>query len=138
MRYFDTIIVHCTATRVGREVTAAEVDAWHKERGFNCIGYHYLIRLDGTIEKGRSLNRIGAHCKGHNGHSVGICYVGGLDENGLPCDTRTPAQKDSLARLIWMLTQRALLQGFGLVAVRGHRDFAKVDCPCFDAAAEYD
>lgn len=138
MRHFDTIIVHCTATRVGRDVTAAEVDTWHKERGFDCIGYHYLIRLDGTIEKGRSLNRIGAHCKGHNRHSVGICYVGGLDANGLPCDTRTPAQKDSLARLIWNLTQRALLLGFGLVAVRGHRDFAKVDCPCFDAAAEYD
>ena len=77
------IIIHCTATTRGRDVTAADVDRWHRARGFRSIGYHYLIRLDGTIEPGRSENEIGAHTLGQNATSIGVCYVGGLDSDGV-------------------------------------------------------
>ena len=93
MRNIDSIIVHCSATKAGQDFTATDIDRWHRERGFNGIGYHYVIRLDGKLEKGRDVALAGAHCKGWNERSVGICYIGGLDENGRPADTRTNAQK---------------------------------------------
>lgn len=139
MRRFDTIIVHCTATKEGRDLHVSDVDRWHRERGFHGCGYHYIVALDGTIEYGRPIDEIGAHCKGHNATSVGIAYVGGLDKNGKPADTRTKAQKQALARLIWLLSLRAMINGWGLVKVRGHRDYDHgKECPCFDARAEYD
>ena len=76
------LIVHCTATARGKDFTAADVDRWHRQQGWNMIGYHYLVRLDGTIEKGRPETMQGAHCKGYNYQSLGICYVGGLDAQG--------------------------------------------------------
>ena len=90
------LIVHCTATPVGREVSSAEVDQWHRQRGWKGIGYHYLIQLDGTVEPGRPEAEIGAYCQNHNEHSIGICYVGGLDNLNRPADTRTPAQRMAL------------------------------------------
>lgn len=81
MRNIDSIIVHCSATKAGLDFTATDIDRWHRERGFNGIGYHYVIRLDGKLEKGRDVTLAGAHCKGWNERSVGICYIGGLDEN---------------------------------------------------------
>ena len=93
MRNIDSIIVHCSATKAGQDFTATDIDRWHRERGFNGIGYHYVICLDGKLEKGRDVALAGAHCKGWNERSVGICYIGGLDENGRPADTRTNAQK---------------------------------------------
>ena len=86
MRKIDSIIVHCSATKAGQDFTAADIDRWHRERGFNGIGYHYVIRLDGRLEKGREIDLAGAHSKGWNERSVGICYIGGLDENGHPAD----------------------------------------------------
>ena len=77
MRKIDSIIVHCSATKAGQDFTAADIDRWHRERGFNGIGYHYVIRLDGRLEKGREIDLAGAHCKGWNERSVGICYIGG-------------------------------------------------------------
>ena len=82
MRNIDSIIVHCSATKAGQDFTAADIDCWHRERGFNGIGYHYVIRLDGKLEKGRDVSLAGAHCRGWNERSVGICYIGGVDENG--------------------------------------------------------
>lgn len=138
-RPFDSIIIHCTATKAGRTVHVADVRKWHQAQGWDDIGYHYLIALDGTIEVGRHIDVIGAHCRGHNHGSVGICYVGGLDQDGKPADTRTPAQKESLARLIWRLSLIAVNNGWGLPKVRGHRDYTKSKaCPCFDARQEYD
>jgi SAM-dependent methyltransferase len=78
MRKIDRIIIHCTATPQGREVTVGEVDRWHRARGFSGIGYHYLIGLDGNMRTGRSVKQAGAHCEGQNAHSIGVCYVGGL------------------------------------------------------------
>lgn len=132
MRKIDMIIVHCTATPAGRDVSVSDIDRWHRERGFDCIGYHYVIGLDGTVHTGRPVEHVGAHCKGYNQRSVGVCYVGGVDAGMSPADTRTPAQRRSLRRLLIELRRR-----FPGAVVRSHRDFAPKACPCFDATAEY-
>lgn len=132
MRKIDKIIVHCTATPEGRDVTVEEITRWHRARGFRTIGYHYLVRLDGTICPGRPENEIGAHCKGKNARSVGICYAGGLASDGkTPKDTRTAAQRASLRRLVAELRER-----YPGATVHGHREFAAKACPCFDVATE--
>ena len=89
----DAIIIHCSATRAEQDITAADIESWHRARGFWTIGYHYVIRLDGTIEPGRDVTLDGAHCMGWNKRAIGICYVGGLDKDGRPADTRTDAQR---------------------------------------------
>lgn len=132
MRKIDKIIVHCTATPAGRETTVEEIRSWHLHQGFTDIGYHYVVMLDGQIRTGRDERVIGAHCKGLNAHSIGVCYVGGLDKNGDPADTRTPAQKIALINLVSRLKRR-----FPQATVHGHREFAAKACPCFDAGAEY-
>ena len=132
MRSIDKIIVHCSATREGQHVTVQQIRQWHLQRNFADIGYHYVIYLDGTVHKGRPLEKAGAHCKGYNAHSIGICYVGGLDRQGKPKDTRTAAQKAALLSLI-----RELMQRFPRATVHGHREFANKACPCFDAKKEY-
>lgn len=132
MRKIDEIIVHCTATPRGRDVKAIDVDRWHRERGFDCIGYHYLVGIDGSIEAGRDETRPGAHCRGHNLRSIGVCYVGGCEEDMTPADTRTPAQRLALIRLLVELKKR-----YPNVVIRSHRDFAPKSCPSFDATKEY-
>lgn len=132
MRNIDSIIVHCTATRAGAPVHAAAIDACHRQRGFRKIGYHYVVCLDGSIERGRADAEIGAHCVGRNATSLGVCYVGGLDKDGRPADTRTPAQRRVLRDLIGKLCRQ-----YGVRSVHSHRDFAAKACPCFDATKEY-
>lgn len=129
MRKIDKIIVHCTATPAGREVTVADVRAWHKARGFRTIGYHYLVYLDGTVHAGRRESEVGAHCLGQNARSIGVCYVGGLDAAGQPRDTRTAAQRRALRELVGSLRRR-----YPNATVHGHREFAAKACPCFDIA----
>lgn len=132
MRRIDAIIVHCSATKEGKDFRAKDIDRWHKERGFKSCGYHYVITLDGSVERGRKDSEIGAHCSGHNQHSIGVCYVGGLDRNGKPKDTRTPAQRSAMFDLLYLLKQQ-----YPDAVIYGHRDFANKDCPCFDAKNEY-
>lgn len=132
MREIKEIIVHCSATLPRQDVTAKDIDRWHKLRGWRKIGYHYVVRLDGTIEEGRDEWEKGAHCAGYNGKSIGVCYVGGLDEEGKPADTRTEAQKKSLLLLLKTLKKR-----YPKAKIYGHRDFAAKACPCFDAKEEY-
>jgi len=127
MRKIDEIIVHCTATPEGRAVTVADVTRWHKARGFRTIGYHYLVYLDGSVHPGRPLAEAGAHCTGHNARSVGVCYVGGCDKNMRPKDTRTPAQRTALRKLVAELKLR-----FPDASIHGHREFAAKACPSFD------
>lgn len=129
----DTIIIHCSATFPGQDVGATEIDRWHRQRGFDGIGYHYVVRLDGTIEEGRPYHREGAHALGWNKRAVGICYIGGLDNRKRPCDTRTIQQREALKTLILRLKE----EHPGLVRILGHRDVARKACPCFDAKAEY-
>lgn len=133
MRKITKIIIHCTATPAGRAVTVAEIDSWHRSRGFAGIGYHYVIMLDGRICKGRQEHLVGAHCKGHNASSIGIVYVGGMSADmKTPLDTRTAAQKIALKNLINNLSER-----FPGLSVHGHNEFAAKACPCFDVRAEF-
>ena len=133
MRKISKIIIHCSATPSGRAVTINEIDAWHKQRGFACIGYHYVIGINGEIWKGRDEQRIGAHCLNHNKHSIGICYIGGLSSKDYtPKDTRTDMQKAALIKLL-----RELKVKYPNATIHGHNEFAAKECPCFDANNEY-
>lgn len=132
MREIKEIIIHCSATPEGREVTVEDIDRWHKARGWQGIGYHYVVYLDGSIHSGRDITKIGAHCSGHNRYSIGICYVGGVDEDMKPKDTRTLEQKEALIYLLKKLRIR-----YPDAVIYGHRDFANKACPCFDARDEY-
>ncbi len=128
----DKIIIHCTATPEGREVTLQEIDRWHRKAGYAGVGYHYIVHLDGTVERGRDEHAIGAHTVGQNHCSVGVCYVGGVDSGNKPKDTRTPPQKVALLQLL-----RELKKRYPKAVVYGHRDFARKACPSFDAKTEY-
>ena len=124
------IILHCSATPAGREVTAADIDRMHRQRGFKKIGYHYFIRLDGTVEKGRQDWEVGAHCLKHNSKALGICYAGGMTKDmKKPKDTRTPEQKEAMTELI-----KTLMKKYGIAKekVYGHYMFANKACPSFD------
>ena len=127
MRPINKIILHCSATKEGKSFTAADIDRWHREQGYIMIGYHYVILLDGTVEIGRPLELPGAHCAVHNADSIGICYIGGLDMNGKPYDTRTPQQRKAMQQLI-----DTLREVYSNATVHGHREFANKDCPCFE------
>lgn len=132
MRKIDEIIIHCSATPEGRDHSVADVTAWHRARGFRTIGYHYLVHIDGRVERGRPENEIGAHCLGHNARSIGVCYVGGLASDcKTPKDTRTPEQRRMLRELV-----KGLQRKYRGAKVYGHRDFAAKACPCFDVATE--
>ena len=145
MKTIDSIIIHCSATRAGQDLRAKDIDRIHKQRGFSQIGYNYVIDLDGMVENGRPLSIDGAHCN-TNKHSVGICYIGGLDASGKPADTRTIAQKTSLRELVAKLCKE-----YDIVEVLGHRDTSsdldgsgEVEpaeyikaCPCFDVRSEF-
>ena len=133
MRRIDEIIIHCTATIEGKDFKAKDIDKWHKAKGWKGIGYHYVIDLDGTIEKGRDESVVGAHCTGHNQHSIGIVYVGGLDKNQKPKDTRTEQQNESLWEIL-----RQLLCKYPKARICGHNQFANKACPCFDVQKEYE
>ena len=133
MRKINEIIVHCAATPEGKNFKAADIDRWHRERKMKCIGYHYVVDLDGTVEPGRPDSEIGAHCLGHNQYSIGVCDVGGLAADGkTPKDTRTAAQKEALLALLKKLRAK-----YPKASIHGHRDFAAKACPSFDATTEY-
>lgn len=135
------IFLHCTATREGRDIDAASIKRWHLEQGWSDIGYHFVIRLDGTIEIGRDESVPGSHVKGFNKGSIGVVYVGGLDAQGKAKDTRTDAQKKAME---WLC--RELGAAYPIARFRGHRDASpdrngdgKItsnewlkECPCFD------
>ncbi len=128
MRKITEIIIHCTATPEGRTTTVADVNSWHKQRGFTKIGYHYLIGLNGEVWKGRDEVEVGAHCLNHNANSIGVCYVGGLALDGKTAkDTRTNSQKESLIKLV-----KALQAKYAFATVHGHNEFAAKACPSFD------
>lgn len=152
MRRIDTIVIHCSATRENKDYSFEQLKVDHKRRGFRTVGYHFYIKKDGTVFKGRELEEIGAHAKGYNRFSVGICYEGGLDENGKPKDTRTEAQKGGILDCINVVITAAQ-DDFqrGVKNIIGHRDLSEdknkngkieswermKECPCFDAIPEY-
>ncbi len=132
MRTIDEIIIHCSATKEGQAFTVADIDRWHRARGFAAIGYHYVIYLDGSVHEGRPVAQQGAHCTGHNQRSIGVCYIGGLDAAGKPKDTRTPEQRASLRSLVETLKKQ-----YPNATIHGHKEFANKACPCFDVSAEF-
>jgi len=134
MRKINKIIIHCTATPEGREHDVADIRRWHLKRGFNDIGYHYLIHIDGTIEEGRPINKQGAHCSKQNKGSIGLCYVGGMSKDMKKAkDTRTQAQKDSLIKLMHELIYKYNKD----MTIHGHNEFANKACPSFNVQEEY-
>ncbi len=132
MRRITEIIIHCSATPEGKDFTVDDIRRWHLARHFADIGYHYVIYRDGSVYKGRAENITGAHCLGHNAHSIGICYIGGVAKDGkTPKDTRTPQQKQAL---------RQLVQQFQFVyphaTVHGHYEYSNKACPSFNVQTE--
>jgi N-acetylmuramoyl-L-alanine amidase len=134
MRKINKIILHCSATPEGRHHDVADIRRWHLKRGFNDIGYHFLIHIDGTVEEGRPLNKQGAHCSGQNRGSIGICYVGGMSKDMKKAkDTRTQAQKDSLINLMHELIYKYNKD----MTIHGHNEYANKACPSFNVQEEY-
>lgn len=146
-RRIDEIIIHCSATPEGKDYTVDIIRGWHLARGFSDIGYHYVIYRDGTIHNGRDVDVIGAHCSGHNAHSIGICYIGGMTyDNKKAKDTRTPEQKIALNTLLSDLHKL-----YPKAKIYGHRDMSPdingdgvIDeqewmkqCPSFEAKKAY-
>lgn len=129
------LILHCSATRSNKNYTVEQLLRDHKVRGFHTIGYHFYIRKDGTMTQHRKLLERGAHCYPYNHCSIGICYEGGLNESGAPCDTRTPQQTERIRELLINLHKL-----FPNAQIVGHRDLPGTkpkDCPCFDARKEF-
>lgn len=153
MRFVDTVVIHCSATREDVDYTFEDCIRDHKARGFRKCGYHFYIRKDGTVHVGRLLSEVGAHAgKGYNANSIGICYEGGVVAKGNPSkpkdakDTRTEKQKEAILKCI------AEAKEYGKITkIVGHRDLSPdLDgdgivephewikmCPCFDAIKEY-
>ena len=128
------LVVHCAATPPSSDIGVEAIDRWHRERGWRKVGYHYVITRDGLVQFGRCADEMGAHVKGRNDTSIGICLVGGVDEEGEPEDNYTPNQQVSLRALL-----EALQYAYPEAEVVGHRDFPEVDkaCPCFDVQEWY-
>ena len=135
MRKITLLVIHCSAVRPDQNSSVAQIDTWHRQRGFHLgIGYHYVVRRNGQIELGRPEFMIGAHCQNHNAHSIGVCYEGGLNARGQPEDTRTPEQKSALRALLKDLHRR-----YPQALIVGHHDLnPHKACPCIpDVAKEY-
>ena len=134
MRPINEIIIHCAATEEGRNFTVENIRRWHVQgNGWKDIGYHYLISLEGGIHQGRPIDQAGAHCKNHNQRTIGICYVGGLDDNKKPKDTRTLRQVAAIRQLV-----QSLKVCFPTIKkVSGHYMYDNKACPCFDVKKEF-
>jgi LysM repeat protein len=133
MTKIHTITIHYSATFEDQDIGVREIRPMHIARGFRKEGYHYIIRLNGVIEKGREEWEVGAHVAGKNAGNIGICWIGGLRRStgaNKGVDTRTPAQTESMIRLI-----RQLLGRHPGARVVGHRDLGATQCPAFDVAA---
>lgn len=142
-RKIDKIIIHCSASKEGQNMTVEQIDKAHRKKGWAGIGYHFVIYLDGSIHDGRDIKQVGAHCTGYNTGSIGVCYIGGLDKNGKIKDTRTTAQKNALYQLV-----KKLMEIYNIKEVKGHRDYSPdtngdgviskyewiKGCPCFEVS----
>ena len=128
------IIVHCSATPPDMDIGVEDIRQWHREKGWSDVGYHYIIRRNGNVEKGRSDNQSGAHVRGYNSVSLGICMVGGVDDFNTPDANYTASQWKALDKLV-----NDLKLTYPSAKVCGHRDMPGVDkaCPCFDAISWY-
>lgn len=134
MRAIHKIIIHCTATREGDDISVDTIRRWHLNRGWSDIGYHYVIDIKGNINAGRPIELMGSHTKGENKSSIGIAYVGGVEADGkTPKDTRTKAQKDSIIRLV-----KKLKGCYPDVTIHGHNEYSNglKACPSYNVQDE--
>jgi N-acetylmuramoyl-L-alanine amidase len=129
----DEIILHNSATREGQDISAETIDRWHKKRGFKKIGYHLVIRLDGTREYGRLLTETGAHTKGRNRTTIGVCYIGGVDSNLKPKDTMTEAQEQTFREYVKEMREMCNKH----LALSGHKKYANKACPSFNVEDKF-
>ena len=133
MRDINKIILHCSATRDGQDISTETIRGWHvNERGWSDIGYHFVVLLDGTVDKARPVERQGAHVRGKNKGSIGVCYIGGCDADMNPKDTRNEAQKKSLEELI-----SYLMEAYDDATLHGQNEFSSKACPSFNVKEEY-
>ena len=134
MKDVKWIVIHCSYTKVSQKFTVKDLDDLHQAKGWSCCGYHWVIYQDGSIHLGRDEKYAGAHVRHYNQHAIGVCYIGGMDDQGHDADTRTPEQKAAL----WFLL-KDLRQSYPQAKIVGHRDFPRVAklCPLFDVQKEY-
>ncbi len=132
--YKDTLIIHCSATPEGKDFSRDDIERMHKQKGWRAIGYHWVIELDGTVVNGRDLDadgdvmdEFGAHAYGYNSSSYGLCYIGGVDDNGKPKDTRTQEQLISM-----QLKCAELIANYGITRIIGHNEVSSKACPSFN------
>ena len=130
MRSIRKIVLHYSATRDTHDVSAADIDKWHKRRGWRMIGYHYVVRLSGEVEVGRPEDMVGAHVKGHNHDSIGVCFIGGLKgDSKRGSNTMNAAQEQTVISLL-----KDLLERYPDAKLYGHKDLNATQCPGFDVA----
>jgi len=132
MRKINKVFIHCSATPEGKAFDVDDIRAWHKAQGWSDCGYHYVITLDGTVQDGRPLKKVGAHARGHNIGSIGICYIGGVDANNEPKDTMNTAQDTAMVNLL-----KALQEQFPGITFHGHNEVANKACPSFNVQEKY-
>lgn len=132
MRDISKIILHCSATPEGRDVKVDDIRRWHLANGWDDIGYHFCIYADGSIHRGRDLDKSGAHTYGHNRNSIGICYIGGVDKEMNAKDTMTEMQDIAVIELV-----KSLRLIFGELSLHGHNEFSSKSCPSFDVQDKY-
>lgn len=125
-REINLIVVHCSATPPSMDIGVETIKRWHTRKGWSDCGYHYVIKRDGTVEKGRPIQRPGAHAKGYNKNSIGICLVGGCDDKMNPEDNRTEEQKESLHLLLG-----GLFFQYNTPDIIGHNEVSSKACPSF-------
>jgi len=128
--FTDHIVVHCSATRPSQDIGVRDIRLWHKQQGWLDVGYHFIIRRDGTVETGRPSDVVGSHVKNHNSNSVGVCMVGGVDDKLKPENNFTAEQWAALNQVVAKL--EAL---YPMATIKGHNDFDKGKaCPSFNVA----
>lgn len=122
------IVIHCSDTYDHMDIGVQEINRWHLDRGWSGIGYHFVIRRDGTLENGRGIDQMGAHVRGHNASSIGICLVGGRGADGMPEDNYEDVQMETLEELV-----ESLLSDYPDCSVSGHNELDMMKaCPSFD------
>lgn len=127
MRKINKIIIHCSATPPDMDIGADEIRQWHIDRGWTDIGYHEVITRDGKLQEGREHSEVGAHCIGHNKDSIGICLVGGINDEGVAMDNFTDAQYRRLKG-----TLRFAKALYPDATIHGHNEFSTKACPSFN------
>lgn len=132
MRKINKAFIHCSATPEGKEYSVETIRSWHKKKGWSDIGYHYVISLDGVLQEGRPIEKVGAHARGHNVGSIGVCYIGGVDANNDPKDTMTEAQETCMVNLL-----QSLKEQYPDITFHGHNEVANKACPSFNVQDKY-